>query len=90
MSSVKPKMGVPRGRRALMACAERSSQIHRSFSAGYGDASRPSRRARWQYAFVVDFIGHQEDEKVRGALEHLEESCEQIRILGSYPRDVNS
>jgi len=52
--------------------------------------SRPSRRARWQYAFFVDFIGHHEEEHVRRALARVEQSCEQIRILGSYPRDVNS
>jgi chorismate mutase/prephenate dehydratase len=50
--------------------------------------SRPSRRARWQYAFFVDFIGHHEDEVIRTALAKIEELCEQVRILGSYPRDL--
>jgi len=52
--------------------------------------SRPSRRARWEYAFFVDLLGHQEDENVKTALARLDDACEQIRILGSYPRDRNS
>ncbi len=52
--------------------------------------SRPSRRAKWQYAFFMDFLGHHEEERVRKALEKIEESCEQVRILGSYPRDMNT
>lgn len=52
--------------------------------------SRPSRRAKWQYAFFMDFIGHHEDAHIRAALEKIEDSCEQVRILGSYPRDMNA
>ncbi|MCX7014510.1 MAG: prephenate dehydratase [Candidatus Sumerlaeota bacterium] len=52
--------------------------------------SRPSRRAKWQYAFFVDFIGHHEDENVRQALGRMEELCEHLRILGSYPRDQHA
>ncbi len=52
--------------------------------------SRPSRRAKWQYAFFMDLLGHHEDERVRQALERMEEHCEQLRVLGSYPRDMTA
>jgi len=52
--------------------------------------SRPSRRAKWQYAFFMDFLGHHEEDRVRQALEKIGEACEQVRILGSYPRDMNA
>jgi len=52
--------------------------------------SRPSRRAKWQYAFFMDFLCHHENANVQTALERIEEACEQVRILGSYPRDMNA
>jgi chorismate mutase/prephenate dehydratase len=47
--------------------------------------SRPSRRRAWDYYFYVDFIGHQDDPKVREALDELEKLCPILRVLGSYP-----
>lgn len=47
--------------------------------------SRPSRKKAWEYIFFVDLEGHQEEDRVRGALDRLEESCVFMKILGSYP-----
>ena len=47
--------------------------------------SRPSRKKAWEYIFFVDLEGHQEDEKVKKALERLNEQCLFLKILGSYP-----
>jgi chorismate mutase/prephenate dehydratase len=47
--------------------------------------SRPSRRKAWEYIFFVDLEGHQADDKVRKALELLNEQCLFLKVLGSYP-----
>ncbi|NKB81662.1 MAG: prephenate dehydratase [Nitrospirales bacterium] len=47
--------------------------------------SRPSRRKAWEYIFFVDFEGHQEEERVRKALEELTNRCLFLKVLGSYP-----
>jgi chorismate mutase/prephenate dehydratase len=38
-----------------------------------------------QYVFFVDFEGHIEDPKVKRGLAALEEHCEQLTVLGSFP-----
>jgi len=48
--------------------------------------SRPMRRRPWEYVFHVDFEGSPKDERCRNALRHLEEVCDFVRVLGSYPR----
>jgi chorismate mutase/prephenate dehydratase len=48
--------------------------------------SRPSRRAAWEYVFLVDLEGHREDEAVARALRELRSRCESLTLLGSYPR----
>jgi chorismate mutase/prephenate dehydratase len=48
--------------------------------------SRPSRRRAWDYVFFLDLDGHATDPKVKDALIALETACEQVKILGSYPR----
>ncbi len=48
--------------------------------------SRPSRKANWQYQFYVDVSGHAEDAPVQAALRELEELCQFVKCLGSYPR----
>ncbi|MBU4299228.1 prephenate dehydratase [Patescibacteria group bacterium] len=47
--------------------------------------SRPIMGKPWEYHFYLDFEGHQEDKKIREALEELKEKTLFIKILGSYP-----
>jgi chorismate mutase/prephenate dehydratase len=48
--------------------------------------SRPRRGEAWRYVFVIDVEGHREDPPVAAALKALEERCDWVRVLGSYPR----
>lgn len=48
--------------------------------------SRPSRRSAWDYVFFVDVEGHQEEPKLKEALEKLRQESALFKILGSYPR----
>jgi chorismate mutase/prephenate dehydratase len=47
--------------------------------------SFPAKQAKPEYIFFVDFEGHVEDPKVKRALTALEEYCEQLSVLGSFP-----
>jgi chorismate mutase/prephenate dehydratase len=47
--------------------------------------SFPIRDAKGEYVFFADFDGHQEDPKVKKALKSLEEVCESVSVLGSFP-----
>ena len=47
--------------------------------------SFPAKSAKAEYVFFVDFEGHVEDGKVKKALATLEEQCEELSILGSFP-----
>ncbi|MDD5115740.1 MAG: prephenate dehydratase [Candidatus Omnitrophica bacterium] len=47
--------------------------------------SRPSKKKAWEYYFFVDILGHQDDYKVKKALDELERRCMYLKILGSYP-----
>ena len=48
--------------------------------------SRPSRRGVWDYVFVVDILGHRDDEMVAKALCRLEKESSLFKVLGSYPK----
>ncbi len=48
--------------------------------------SRPLRGRPWEYVFHVDFAGSAAEARCRNALRHLEEVCDLVRLLGSYPR----
>ncbi len=50
--------------------------------------SFPYREAKGQYIFFVDFEGHREDAKVKKALTSLENICDSITVLGSFPTAV--
>jgi len=39
----------------------------------------------WEYIFFVDIEGHIEDEKIKNALDKLEQQCTFLKVLGSYP-----
>lgn len=47
--------------------------------------SRPSKRKAWEYFFFIDCDGHREDKRVAKAIEHLEQECSYVKVLGSYP-----
>jgi chorismate mutase / prephenate dehydratase len=47
--------------------------------------SRPSRRRAWTYVFFADFLGHPEENRVKRALEALEEHCPYVGVIGAYP-----
>jgi chorismate mutase/prephenate dehydratase len=47
--------------------------------------SFPARSGRPEYVFFVDFEGHQDEPKIRRTLEALQEHCERVVILGSFP-----
>ena len=47
--------------------------------------SRPTPIQNWQYHFFIDCCGHQEDKKIRRALDQLEQQSTFFKVLGSYP-----
>src|SRR5438270_920257 len=47
--------------------------------------SFPAKTGKQEYMFFVDFEGHIEDPKVKRALGLLEQKCEQLAVLGSFP-----
>lgn len=48
---------------------------------------RPSKTALGEYVFWIDIEGHQTDEKVRPALDEIQQHAQNFRCLGSYERD---
>ena len=48
--------------------------------------SRPTGRELGHYHFIIDVEGHQSDEAVERSINGLRSICEDIRVLGSYPR----
>ena len=74
--SVKDRPGVLRD--ALSAFAEEGINLTRI-------ESRPSRKRAWAYVFFADFQGHPDEERVKGALEALEEHCPYVVLIGAYP-----
>jgi len=49
--------------------------------------SRPSGRELGHYHFIIDVEGHQEDSSIERSISGLRKICDDIRLLGSYPRD---
>jgi prephenate dehydratase len=49
--------------------------------------SRPTGKELGDYHFIVDAEGHISDANVGQAVTRLREICEEIRFLGSYPRE---
>jgi chorismate mutase/prephenate dehydratase len=47
--------------------------------------SFPAKSSRPEYVFFADFEGHIEDPKVKKALANLQEHCEELSVLGSFP-----
>jgi len=50
--------------------------------------SRPTGRELGHYHFIIDVEGHIDDQGVGQSIKDLEEICDEIRFLGSYPREV--
>ena len=50
--------------------------------------SRPTGRELGHYHFVIDVEGHINDEAVAKSLAELRDICDDIRFLGSYPREA--
>lgn len=47
---------------------------------------RPSGRTNWSYTFFIDAKGHRDDPAVAGAIEEAATHCQELIVLGSYPR----
>lgn len=47
--------------------------------------SRPTKSENWNYFFIMDIEGHQEDPKIRKILDVMQHLCLFMKILGSYP-----
>lgn len=47
---------------------------------------RPSGRENWNYTFFIDAQGHRDDPVLAGAIEEATTHCEELIVLGSYPR----
>lgn len=74
--SVKDRPGVLKD--ALSAFADAGINLTRI-------ESRPSRKRAWTYVFFADFQGHPEEDRVKQALEALEEHCPYVSLIGAYP-----
>lgn len=47
---------------------------------------RPAGRVNWTYRFFIDAQGHAGDAKLAGAMEAARAHCQELVVLGSYPR----
>jgi len=50
--------------------------------------SRPTGRELGHYHFIIDVEGHIDDQGVGQSVKDLKEICDDIRFLGSYPREA--
>lgn len=46
--------------------------------------TRPSKKQAWEYAFFMDFEGHEQDRIVQELFEELQSCTAEIKVLGSY------
>ena len=52
--------------------------------------SRPDRARRWEYVFFTDIAGHRNDLGMKRALQRIQNQCQMVQILGSYPQAATS
>ncbi len=50
--------------------------------------SRPAKSKTWEYLFFVDIDGHIHDEKVKEAVDKMQNVCTFLKVFGSYPKEV--
>ena len=48
--------------------------------------SRPTGESLGRYMFLIDFIGHRDEEKVKSVINSLKQSSSMFKLFGSYPR----
>ena len=77
--SVKDRPGVLKD--ALSAFADEGINLTRI-------ESRPSRKRAWTYVFFADFRGHPEEDRVRRAMQSLEDHCPYVSLIGAYPEVI--
>ena len=47
--------------------------------------SRPLKTGKWEYYFLVDFVGHYDDQNIVNMLKELKTKTDALHIVGSYP-----
>ncbi|MCL2760990.1 MAG: prephenate dehydratase [Desulfuromonadales bacterium] len=48
--------------------------------------SRPMKKKAWEYMFFLDLFGHISDPNIDTAIKELNNYCQFVKVLGSYPR----
>ena len=87
-----PRPDAPRSTLVIFETQHGPGALHAALGA-FADAgvnltrieSRPTRRASWEYRFVVQLEGDAGVEPVRSALGSLAEHAQAIRLLGTFP-----
>jgi prephenate dehydratase/chorismate mutase/prephenate dehydratase len=87
-----PPGDAPRSTLVIFETRHRPGALHAALGA-FADAgvnltrieSRPTRRASWEYRFVVQLDGDAATEPARSALARLAEHAQAVRLLGSFP-----
>lgn len=87
-----PPADGPRSTLVIFETQHRPGALHAALGAFAGAGvnltrieSRPTRRASWEYRFVVQLEGDAAVDPVRSALEALAEHAQAIRLLGTFP-----
>lgn len=65
--------------RVLKAFADEGIQLTKA-------ESRPTKAWLGDYVFLIDMEGHRTDPEIARAIERARESCDWIKVFGSYPR----
>jgi prephenate dehydratase len=48
--------------------------------------SRPAKAELGKYIFFIDFIGHEEEERIKKVLDDVKKITRVCKVMGSYPR----
>ncbi|HEX9016556.1 MAG TPA: prephenate dehydratase domain-containing protein, partial [Chloroflexota bacterium] len=81
---------------AILSIKDHVGALHELMAAFAGNGinlsniqSRPSRRKAWNYYFFVEMDGHASDANVQRALGELEQQCQMVKVLGSWPKPAD-